>query len=130
MHVKIKRVAELFALAMEDIFGELNWQNKGILINGERLSHLRFTDDITLIVRDLDELLSMIEELNEKLTKYLTNDIDQNQHTITINNRTVKKVESYIYLGQKIEITKNNIMQIYNAEYPWHGQHLGECKMS
>ena len=51
---------------MEDMFRELNWQNKGILINGERLSHLRFADDITLIARDQDELQNMIEELNEK----------------------------------------------------------------
>ena len=39
-----------------------------------------------------------------------------------INNRPVEKVKSYIYLGQKIEITRNNL-------YPWHGQHLGECKI-
>ena len=51
---------------MEDMFRELNWQNKGILINGERLSHLRFADNITLIARDQDELQSMIEELNEQ----------------------------------------------------------------
>ena len=37
-----------------------------ILINGKRISHLRFADDITLIARDQDELQSMIKELNEK----------------------------------------------------------------
>ena len=90
---------------MEDMFRELNWQNKGILINGEMLSHLRFADDITLIACDQDKLQSIIEELNKKSeqiglkinstkTKYLTNDIHQNQHTITINNRPVEKVES------------------------------------
>ena len=79
----------VFTLAMRDMFRELNWKNKGILINGERLSHLRFADDITLIARDQDELQSMIEELNEKpeqisletnstKTKYLTNGIHQN----------------------------------------------------
>ena len=62
----------------------------------------------------------MIEELNEKSeqigpkinftkTKYQTNDINLNQHTITINNRPVEKVQSYIYLGQKKEITRNNL---------------------
>ena len=91
---------KLFTLAMEDMFRELNWQNTGILITGERLSHLRFTDDITSIARDQDELQSIIKELNEKSeqiglkinstkTKYLTNDLHQNQHTITINNRPV-----------------------------------------
>ena len=73
-----------------------------------------------MIARDQDKLQIMIEELNEKSeqiglkinsikTKYLTNDIHQNQHIITINNRPVEKVESYIYLGQKIEITRNNL---------------------
>ena len=58
---------KLFTLPMENMFRELNWQNKGILINGERLSHLRFAYNITLIACDQDELQSMIEELNEKL---------------------------------------------------------------
>ena len=95
---------------MEDKFRKLNWQNKGIRINGER--HLRFADEITLIVRDQDELQSMIEELNEKSeqiglkinstkTKYLTNDIHQNQDIITINNRPVQIVKSYIYTWVK-----------------------------
>ena len=65
------------------------------------------------------ELQSMIEELNEKSeqigpkinstkSKYQSNDIHQNQHIITINNRPLKKVV-YTYLGQKIQITKNNL---------------------
>ena len=102
------------------MFIELIWQNKGIFINGKRLSHLRFADDITLRARDQDELQNMIEELNKKSeqkglkinspkTKYPTNDIHQNQHTITIHNGPVEKVKSYIYLGQKIKITRNNI---------------------
>ena len=73
---------------MNDMFRELNWQNKGFPINSERLCYLRFADDITLTARDQDELQSMIEELNEKseqIDPNLTNDIHQNQHTITIN---------------------------------------------
>ena len=58
---------KLFTLAMKDMFKELNWQNKGILINSKRLSHLGYADDITLIARVHDELQSMIKELNEKL---------------------------------------------------------------
>ena len=60
--IKIKRgvkqgdsiFPKLFILAMEDMYRELNWQNKVILINGERLSHLRFADDITLMARNQD----------------------------------------------------------------------------
>lgn len=61
----------------------------------------------------------MIEELNEKSeqiglkininkTKYLTNDVHQNQY-ITLNNQPMERVQSFVYLGQKIEITKNNL---------------------
>ena len=92
------------------------------------LSHLRFADDITLIARDQDKLQIMIKELNEKSeqiglkinsikTKYLTNDIHQNQHTITINNRPVEEVESY--LGQKIEITRNNLTADLSLRIFW-----------
>ena len=52
---------KLFTLDMEDMFRELNWQNKAIPIKG-----LRFADNITLTSRDQDELQSMITELNEK----------------------------------------------------------------
>ena len=110
---------KLFTLALEDMFKTQNWQNKGILIDGERLNHIRFADDITLIAENQSDLQIMIKELNEKSeqiglkininkTKYLTNDVHQNQHII-LNNRTIERVQSFIYLGQKIEITKNNL---------------------
>uniref|UniRef100_A0A914UI99 Reverse transcriptase domain-containing protein n=1 Tax=Plectus sambesii TaxID=2011161 RepID=A0A914UI99_9BILA len=38
----------LFIASLEEIFRKLNWSN-GININGERLNHLRFADDIVIV---------------------------------------------------------------------------------
>ena len=36
---------KLFDAVLEDIFRRLNWENRGVKINGNRLNHLRFADD-------------------------------------------------------------------------------------
>ncbi len=35
---------KLFNAGLEQVFRRLNWENKGIQINGERLNHLRFAE--------------------------------------------------------------------------------------
>lgn len=45
---------KLFTLAL-DVFKNLEWDNKGIKIDGCHLSHFRFSDDIVLISTDLTE---------------------------------------------------------------------------
>ena len=39
---------KLFASTLESIFRRLNWENKGLKIDGEYLNHLHFADDIFL----------------------------------------------------------------------------------
>ena len=39
---------KLFTASLESIFRRLNWENKGVKIDGEFLSNLRFADDIFL----------------------------------------------------------------------------------
>ena len=39
---------KLFTATLESIFRRLNWENKGVKIEGEFLSNLRFADDIFL----------------------------------------------------------------------------------
>ena len=41
---------KLFTATLESIFRRLNWENKGVKIDGEFLSNLRFADDIFLFL--------------------------------------------------------------------------------
>ena len=40
---------KLFTACLEKVFRKLNWSRRGILIDGEYLSHLRFADDIIIL---------------------------------------------------------------------------------
>lgn len=54
---------KLSTLAMEDIFKKLNWDRRGLKIDGGYLNHLRFADNIVLIISELDELQEMLSKL-------------------------------------------------------------------
>ena len=53
----------LFSSALEQVFQELDWQEKGIRVNGTYLSNLRFADDIAIIAQDANTLQDMMQEL-------------------------------------------------------------------
>ncbi|CAH0406004.1 unnamed protein product [Chilo suppressalis] len=55
---------KLFTAALEDIFMLLDWKRRGININGEYLSHLRFADDVVLMAETLEDLNTMLEDLS------------------------------------------------------------------
>ena len=40
---------KIFTIAMEDIFKKLNLQERGLNVDGEKLTDLRFADDVALI---------------------------------------------------------------------------------
>ena len=105
---------KLFTAAMEDVFRNLDWQSNGIMIYGEYLTHLRFADDILLVSHDPLELQTMIRELNEesikaglkmniKKTKVMMCNRLQN-NTITVDGKTIEKVDHYTYLGKNISL--------------------------
>lgn len=41
---------KLFIAVLENIFRNLNWDNLGLNINGVKLNHLRFADDIVILL--------------------------------------------------------------------------------
>ena len=47
---------KLFTATLESIFRRFNWENKGVKIDGEFLSNLRFADDIFLCTETPQEL--------------------------------------------------------------------------
>ena len=94
----------------------LYWSRRGILIDGEYLSHLRFADDIIIFTRNIAELHEMLQELNQaslevglsmnlKKTKIMCNKhAEDTNRRITIDNNEIEEVDHYIYLGQRISM--------------------------
>ena len=57
---------KLFTATVESIFRRLNWENKGVKIDGEFLSNLRFADDIFLCTESPQEIQQMLHELSDE----------------------------------------------------------------
>ena len=57
---------KLFTATLESVFRRLNRENKGVKIDGEFLSNLRFADDIFLCTETPQELQQMLQELSDE----------------------------------------------------------------
>ncbi|CAH2097985.1 unnamed protein product [Euphydryas editha] len=101
---------KLFSAVLENIFRKLNWEDFGLNINGSKLNHLRFADDLILFEEKPDILEQMIQSLNEESekvglkmnltkTKVMTNSIKVD---ITVSGAILEFVNEYTYLGQLI----------------------------
>ena len=56
---------KLFTACLQDaIINKINWEGKGINIDGEYLSHLIFADDIVLVAKSPQELESMLTDIH------------------------------------------------------------------
>lgn len=93
---------------------KLIWKEKGININGEFLSNLRFADDIILFSETATQLQKMVNELytvsyeiglelNITKTKVMTNTSKTN---IMVNNIPLEYVQEYVYLSKQISFKK------------------------
>ena len=100
---------KLFAAVLESVMRRLNWDSKGIEIDGKNLTHLSFADDIVIISRSIAEAEEMLQELatesasvglviNEKKTQFL-----RNMHCppgdIRLGSNILEEKQSYLYLG-------------------------------
>ncbi|KAG1700939.1 putative uncharacterized transposon-derived protein F52C9.6 [Nymphon striatum] len=108
---------KLFTACLENVFRGLNWTSKGIPINGDRLTNLRFADDVVLFSESPQELQLMVEELrtasskvgleiNLSKTKVMFNRNIEIQPIMT-GNVALDQVDRYIYLGQLISIHRD-----------------------
>lgn len=106
---------------MEFVFQPLDWREKGIKIDGEYLSHLRFADDIIVFASNQLDLEEMMKELavksknvgltlNAKKTKVMSNGILEN---ICINGEQIESVKEYIYLGQSVSFENQTGREVH-----------------
>lgn len=105
---------KLFSAVLEQVFRNINWENCGLTINGETLSHLRFADDIILFAPSIEQLQDMVHKLqkesikvgltvNTEKTKAMTN--WEIKPLTDVNNTSIEYVNEYTYLGQLISPT-------------------------
>ena len=110
---------KLFITVLEYAFKKLNWENRGLNIDGRNLTNLRFADDIVLLADNLKDIKDMLQELqnacadvglqmNISKTKYMTNLVPSEQ--IFIGDKEVALVNKYNYLGHEIQISRDNKM--------------------
>ncbi|RVE40575.1 hypothetical protein evm_014776 [Chilo suppressalis] len=115
---------KLFTNAMEDMFKTLNWKGHGININGERISHLRFADDIVIMAETLQDLQKMLNDLADSSIRIgLRMNLDKtkvmfNEHVlpepIAIHGAVLEVVQKYVYLGQTLQLSRNNFEEEVN----------------
>ena len=105
---------KLFTATLESIFRRLNWENKGVKIDGEFLSNLRFAD-IFLCTETPQELQQMLQELSDesrrmglKMNIAKTKVMVVENTPINVNNVLIENVPGYVYLGQHYSLKENN----------------------
>jgi len=114
--------AKLFTACLEEVFKSLNWEQKGISVDGEMLNNLKFADDVILITSNPNELQTMLTELDEKSKEVglkmnlKKTQVMYNEHVnavqITLNQVEIKNVTSYTYLGQLTSATSDKEKEI------------------
>lgn len=112
---------KLFIAVLEDIFKNINWKNRGIWIHNNKLSHLRFADDIALFGESATDLETMLQSLNSESkkiglhmnaskTKIMTN---SQKKTIKVDGKPIEYENNYVYLGKLVSFDANsNINEI------------------
>ena len=107
---------KLFTACLQDaIINKINWEGKGINIDGEYLSHLIFADDIVLVAKSPEELESIMLtdihlaskpvglglSMNLSKTKVMLNETSITS-TVTVDGNVIEKVARYVYPGKTV----------------------------
>ena len=81
----------LLNAALEGIFRRLDWDRKGININGGHLSQLRFVDDIVRITNNAEELEEMLNDFNKE-SNNIGLRINIKKTTVTLKSNKLKLI--------------------------------------
>ena len=87
----------------------MDWSQRGIAIDEESLNHLQFADHIVLVSKVLQQTEEMLQQpstnskrcslhINWNKTKIMINS-NVKLGTVRLENKEVKIIESYVYLG-------------------------------
>ena len=93
------------------IINKINWENKGVRIDGEYLSHLIFADDIVLIANSTSNLHEMLQDIHDiskpvglrmylEKTKVMCHK-HVNKDDAIVNGKKMEEVDRYVYLGRR-----------------------------
>ncbi|KAH7704683.1 reverse transcriptase [Aphelenchoides avenae] len=105
---------KLFTAALESTFRELNWEadgRAGVSIDGKRITHLRFADDIALIGTTLADVQRRLTQLNDRsksrglrINRRKTEWFEyfESKQTHTVEGEAINRVRKYVYLGQEL----------------------------
>ncbi|KAE9419848.1 hypothetical protein Angca_004248, partial [Angiostrongylus cantonensis] len=105
---------KLFSAALQWIMKSLDWDEKGIRIDGKFLSNLRFADDIVIFSKSTSEAEMMINELNEagekiglrinrKKTQFMKNSWCEGEK-IELDGSLIAETTSCVYLGRSMNM--------------------------
>lgn len=108
---------KLFTTVLEYAFKHLDSGTKGINIDGEMLSNLRFVDDIVLITDNFRKIRTMFVELdpvckevglniNSEKTQFMRNMIPS--ENLKVGGNEIALTHKYKYLGHEIQIARDN----------------------
>lgn len=98
------------------MFKRTEIKNLDVNINGEKLGHLRFADDLVLITENFGakEMLSELERTSKEVglnihidnTKFMTNLVVS--ENLTVSNLNIEQIYLYKYLGHEIRLGRDN----------------------
>ena len=92
------------------IINNINWENKGVRIDGEYLFRLIFADDIVLIANSTSKLQEMLQDIH-----YISKPVGLKMHLgktkvmcnkhvskdyVFVDGKKIEEVDKYVYLGQ------------------------------
>ncbi|KAL6739282.1 hypothetical protein Aduo_012753 [Ancylostoma duodenale] len=105
---------KLFTATLEDVMRRLEWDCMGVQVDGRRLNHLRFADDIVLITSTISEAEQMLADFDDACGKIglqlnLTNTMFMKNGwgpdaPFSLNGTTISDCSSYVYLGREVNM--------------------------
>ena len=106
----------LFNAVLEDIFRRLIWDDLGFNINGRKLNHLRYADDVVLVGKSLRAVQRMVTEL-EQVSRSIGLEVNLRkivamtnayEGDLLLSGQTIQFVQHFTYLGCSVTCTSES----------------------